>query len=199
MATNKKRVLDRVREAGVLRARELVAHGLPRRTLSRLVKQGELSRISRGLYVLPDSDVTEHVSLVEACKRVPNGVVCLISALSFHELTTQMPHEVWLAIDVNAWKPKVNHPALRIIRFSGRALNYGVQTHQVGGATVRVTTPAKVVADCFKYRNKVGVDVAVEALRDFRRKRLGTMDDLWKAAEVCRVARVMRPYMESVV
>ena len=144
------------------------------------------------------ANLPEHHSLAEAAKRVPNGIICLISALRFHDLTTQAPHEVWIAISVKARRLRVDYPPLRIARFSGPSLDYGVTTKKVEGVAVRVFNPAKTVADCFKYRNKIGLDVALEALRDCYRRRKATMDELWKAARVCRVGRVMQPYLESV-
>ena len=198
MATNEEKVLALVREAGIFRPRDLVPHGIPRTALRRLEKRGKVRRIARGLYELAEPDPTEYVDLMAVCKRVPKGVVCLISALNFHGLTNQMPYEVWLAIDVKAHKPKIEHPPVRIVRFSGDALTFGVEAHHIEGVQIRVTSPAKTVADCFKYRNKVGTDVAAEALGTFRRSRKGRMDDLWDAAEVCRVTNVMRPYLESI-
>ena len=191
------RILDIVGQAGVLRPRDLDAHGIPRIYLSRLCERGLLQRVGRGLYVLPNADVSEHHTLVEACKRVPHGVVCLLSALRFHGLTTQSPHEVWLAIGSKVWRPQVDHPALRFFRFSARSLEAGVEEHSIEGVIVRVYNPAKTVADCFKYRNKIGLDVALEALRDCRRQGRCTNDELWHYAKICRVANVMRPYMEA--
>lgn len=197
MATHEETVLDLVRKAGVLRPRDLTQHGIPRSALSRLSQRGKITHVARGIYELADSDPTEHIDLMEVCKRVPKGIVCLISALNFHGMTTQMPHEVWLAIDVNGYKPKVKQPPVHIVWFSGAALTFGVASHNLQGVNVQITSPAKTVADCFKYRNKVGLDVAIEALKEYCRDRKGNMGDLWKAAEVCRVARVMRPYLEA--
>ena len=197
--TQMDRILDLARNAGILRPRDLDAHGIPRTYLSRLVSAGKLQRIGRGLYRLPGNDVSEHHSLAEACKRAPNGAVCLLSALRFHELTTQAPFEVWLAIGEKAWRPHVDYPPLRIVRFSPAALHSGVEGYQIEGVTVPVFTPAKTVADCFKYRNKIGLDVAIEALKECWRSRRCTMDELWKHAKVCRVQNVMRPYLESIV
>ena len=196
--THTDKVLDLVRNAGVLRPRDLDAYGIPRTYLSRLLAAGKLHRVGRGLYVLPGSNVSEHRSLAEACKRVPKGVVCLLSALRFHELTTQAPFEVWLAIGEKAWRPRVDYPPLRVVRFSAAALASGVEQHQIQGVTIPVFSPAKTVADCFKYRNKIGLDVAIEALRECWRSRRCTTDDLWKYAKVCRVQNVMRPYLESI-
>ena len=197
-ATHADKILDLISKVGVLRPRDLDAHGIPRTYLSRLLDAGKLRRIGRGLYVLPDSKASEHRSLAEACKRVPKGVICLLSALRFHELTTQAPFEVWLAIAEKAWRPRIDYPPLRIVRFSSAAIESGVEKHHVEGVTISVFSPAKTVADCFKYRNKVGLDVAVEALRDCWRSRRCTMDELWKYAKVCRVQNVMRPYLESI-
>jgi predicted transcriptional regulator of viral defense system len=191
------RILEIVEQEGVLRPRDLDAHGIPRIYLSRLCERGFLQRTGRGLYVLPNADVSEHHTLAEACKRVPHGVVCLLSALRFHGLTTQSPHEVWLAIGSKAWRPQVDYPPLRFVRFSARTLEAGVEEHSIEGVLVRVYNPAKTVADCFKYRNKIGVDVALEALRDCRRQKRCTNDELWHYAKLCRVANVMRPYMEA--
>lgn len=196
--THAEKILDLVSEVGVLRPRDLDAHGIPRTYLSRLQAAGKLQRIGRGLYVLPNSKVSEHRSLAEACKRVPKGVVCLLSALRFHELTTQAPFEVWLAIGEKAWRPRMDYPPLRIFHFSSTALHAGVEKHQIEGMTIPVFNPAKTVADCFKYRNKIGLDVAVEALRECWRSRRCTMDELWTYAKVCRVHNVMRPYLESI-
>jgi predicted transcriptional regulator of viral defense system len=190
-------ILEIVGEAGVLRPRDLDAHGIPRIYLSRLCERGLLDRVGRGLYVLPDADVSEHHTLAEAGKRVPHGVVCLLSALRFHGLTTQSPSEVWLAIESKAWRPQVDHPPLRFVRFSERTLGAGVEEHSIEGVLVRIYNPAKTVADCFKYRNKIGLDVALEALRDCRRLRKCSNDELWHYAKICRVANVMRPYMEA--
>lgn len=193
------KVLDLVRVKGILRPRDLHLSGLPADYLWRLYRKDKLEKVGRGLYASPDADIGEHHSLVAAALRVPHGVVCLLSALLFHELTTQSPFEVWMAIEVKARRPKEKIIPLRIVRFSGEAFTAGVETHRVEGAEVRVYNPAKTVADCFKYRNKIGLDVALEALRDCWRKKLATADELWHFAEVCRVARVMRPYLESLV
>jgi predicted transcriptional regulator of viral defense system len=162
-----------------------------------MTRAGALERVGRGLYVPATAKVTQHHTLAEAAKRVPEGIVCLLSALSFHGMTTQSPHEVWLAIDVKARKPNADWPPMRIVRFSGNARTFGVETHVVEGVQVRVTSRAKTVADCFKYRNKIGIDVAIDALRDYLRKRGRSIDELARSAEVCRVTRVMRPYIEA--
>jgi predicted transcriptional regulator of viral defense system len=197
MKSRKERVLELARRVGVLRPRDLAAEGIPREYLRRLLGEGLLDRIGRGTYVASGSKTTPNHTLAAACKRIPHGVVCLLSALQFHELTTQAPFEVWLAIGEKARLPKIDYPTLRIVRFSGQALEFGVEVHRIEGVMARVFGPAKTVADCFKYRNKIGLDVALEALRECWRKRRATMDELWACAKICRVANVMRPYLES--
>ena len=184
---------------GVFRPRDAARWGISRTALQRLVEAGKVERVGRGLYVPAGARVTEHHTLAEAAKRAPEGVVCLLSALSFHGMTTQSPHEVWMAIDVKARKPTADWPPLRVVRFSGDALTFGVEEHAIEGVMVSVTSRAKTVADCFKYRNKIGVDVAVEALREYLGKRGRSMDDLLAAAKVCRVTRVMQPYLEALL
>ena len=197
--SREREILGLVRRAGILRPRDLDPHGIPRMYLSRLARKGLVQRLARGLYALPDKDLGEKHTLAEVCKPIPHGVVCLLSALSFHEIGTQNPHQVWLAIDYKSRLPKRNGLPLKVYRFSGEALTVGIEEHDVEGVTVRVYCPAKTVVDCFKYRNKIGLDVALEALRDSWRKRRVTMDDLWKYAKVCRMTQVMRPYLETLV
>lgn len=190
-------MLALARRRGVLRPRDLAAHGIAREVLRRLVTEGRLERRGRGLYVLSGAPAGEHETLAAAAARVPHGVVCLLSALRLHGLTTQDPAAVWLAIDRKARAPHAPELPLRVVRFSGAALTEGVEAHTFGGARVRAYGAAKTVADCFKYRRKLGVDVAVEALRDYLRSRAGTVDELWRYAAVCRVTNVMRPYLEA--
>jgi predicted transcriptional regulator of viral defense system len=184
-------------ERGVVRPRDLRERGLSVASLYWLHRNGRVMRTGRGLYYLPGADLTEHHTLAEAARRVPHGVICLLSALSFHNLGTQLPFEVWLAVDRKARRPQVDYPPLRIVRFSGQALTEGVEEHLVEGVTIRVFCPAKTVADCFKYRNKIGLDVAVEALRECRSERKCSEADLWRYARICRVANVLRPYLEA--
>jgi predicted transcriptional regulator of viral defense system len=198
-ASAEKKVLDLARKGGILRPRDLQTKGLPKDYLWRLRRQEKLEKVGRGMYAMPGTVLSEHQTVVQAALRVPHGVVCLLSALRFHDLTTQSPFEIWMAIDVKARAPKEEIIPLRIVRFSGKALTAGVETHSIEGVTVRVYNPAKTVADCFKYRNKIGLDVAIEALRDCWRKKLATSDQIWHYAKVCRVSRVIRPYLESLV
>jgi len=182
----------------LLRARDLAVRGLPTMALSRLVLAGKLERIARGIYSLPGRALSEHRSLAEVVLRVPRGVVCLLSALRIHGIGTQAPFEVWMAIPPHTPTPRLDQPALRVVRMSGAALTEGIEPVEVDGVQVPVFNPAKTVADCFKYRNKIGLDVALEALRDGWAQRKLTMDALWHYAAVDRVANVMRPYLESV-
>jgi predicted transcriptional regulator of viral defense system len=197
MARPSERVIREIERVGVLRPRDLDRLGVPREHLSRLFERGLVERVGRGLYVLPGGSGGERQTIAEAARRVEHGVVCLLSALRFHELTTQEPFEVWMAIDNKARHPQVGAPPIRVIRMSGEALGAGIDVHNVGGVPVRVFNPAKTVADCFKFRNKIGLDVAVEALRDYRRTLPSGIDELWRFARICRVANVMRPYLEA--
>src|SRR5574340_1267505 len=197
MDTAAERLIDLVRSQGLVRPCDLAPLGIPRISLTRAVRRGQLERVGRGLYGIPGRQVSAHGALAEVARRVPKGVVCLLSALRFHGLTTQAPFEVWLAIENKAIAPKLDYPPLRIVRFSGASLTEGVEEHIVDGVTVRITGVAKTVADCFKYRNKIGLDVALEALREAWREKRMTSEDLWRYAKICRVANVMRPYLDS--
>ena len=197
MNTPDAKILELTRQQGLLRARDLAVHSLPRVALTKLVRDGRLTRLSRGLYALPDREVSEHVTFAEVASKCTNAAVCLLSALRFHELTTQIPREVWLAIPNKAHAPKIDFVKLRVVRFSGDAWAEGVEQHVLDGVSVKITCIAKTVADCFKYRNKIGLDVALEALRKAWKAKRVTMDELWHYAKICRVAAVMRPYLES--
>lgn len=191
-------ILDLVKRLGVVRPTDFEAHGIPRARLYGLVAKGLLERRARGVYVASDHPYTAEHALAQVAKRIPNGVVCLLTALRFHELTTQLPPEVWIALPEKARRPKLDYPRLRVTRFSGASLTEGVETHTIEGVEVRIYSAAKTVADCFKYRNKVGIDVAVEALKDFSRRHRGRAGDLVRFARICRVARVMQPYLDAI-
>jgi len=187
------------RRRGVFAASDAVAAGVHPQKLARLVKQGAIERVSRGRYRLAGAELTEHHGFALAAASVPKGVVCLLSALRFHDVTTQNPFEVWLAIERRSRAPKLQYPPLRIFRFSGRAFTSGVETHVVEGQQLRVYNLAKTIADLFKYRNKVGVDVAVEALRESWRSRKTSPSEIDPYARICRVQKVMRPYVEAII
>lgn len=182
---------------GLLRARDARKRGVPTVVLTRLVAAGRLERIGRGVYAIPDADISAHRTLAEAVIRVPRGVICLLSALRMHEIGLQMPSQVWLALPHKLKPPRLEYPQLRIVRMSGPALTSGIERRIVDGVPVPVFSAAKTVVDCFKYRNKIGTDVAVEALREGWRARKFKLADIWRYARICRVANVMRPYLEA--
>lgn len=198
-SSHKRRALEVARRLGVARARDFTAAGIPRVYLQRLRDDGLLVRTGRGLYQLPDTAVSAAHSLAEVARVLPRGVVCLLSALQYHGLTTQTPHQVWMLLASKDWAPRNPPVAIRVIRASGTALTTGVERHAIDRVPVPVTVPAKTVADCFKYRNKIGIDVAIEALKDYLRLRHANTDELWRYAAVCRVQNVMRPYVEAVL
>ena len=196
--TSEQAVLQLARKHLLLRARDLAQARLPTVTLTRLVSAGKLERVGRGVYSLPNQPISENHSLAEVAIRAPRGVICLISALRVHDIGTQAPHDIWLAIPHHMLSPRISQPALRVIRMSGPSLTEGINRLKVDGVEVPVFNAAKTIADCFKFRNKIGLDVALEALREGWNKRKVTMDDLWRYAAVNRVANVMRPYLESI-
>jgi predicted transcriptional regulator of viral defense system len=153
--------------------------------------------VARGVYRLPEQSITENHGVAVAATAVPHGVICLLSALQYHGIGTQMPSEVWIALDRRAWRPTLSYPPLRIVRYTGKALTAGVETHSIEGRPVKVYNVGKTLADCFKYRNKIGLDVALEALREAWRAKRFTMDELDRYAAICRVQKVMRPYLEA--
>lgn len=193
------RALELVRERGALRPRDLAEEGIPADYLDRLCRLGRVERIARGLYADPSGEVSEHHSLMYAVRLIPHGIICLLSALRFYGLTTQSPGEVWLTIASKAWAPKIEYPRIRYIRSSGAALTSLVETRLIEGVEVKIYSPAKTVADCFKHRGKVGLDTAIEALRDAYRGKLATLDELYEASRACRMENVMRPYLESLI
>jgi hypothetical protein len=191
--------LDLLKSRGMLRLKNFVAEGIGPETLARLVREEAVVRPARGLYQLPDARVEAAHSLAEAAVLVPRGVICLISALQYHELTLQMPAAVWMAIERTAWRPKIDYPRIRFVRFTGPALKDGVVRHLIEGVAVPITNPARSIVDCFRYRGKVGLDVAMEGLREGLRRGRCTPDELWRHARTARVWPVMRPYVEAMV
>jgi len=186
-----------VAKRAVIRSKDFDTQGIPRAYLRRLVHAEQLERVSRGIYNSALGGTTEHQTLLEACSKVLRAVICLSSALRFHNLTTENPFEVWIALRRGAWAPKSAYPPIHVVWVSGPALEFGIEEHTIKGGTLRVYSPAKTVADCFKFRSRVGLETAIQALRESFREKRATMDQLWEAAKVCRVANVMRPYMES--
>lgn len=194
---NKTDALLRLARKGLVRARDLDAAGIPRAYLRRLCDRGLLERVDRGLYRLADAPVTELHSLAAVAARVPHATICLVSALQVHELTTEVPHAVWVLIARHARLPKVSYPKLEVVRASGRALEHGVEARDIEGVKVQITSPAKTVADCFRYRRHVGRDVAIAALRDYLRRHRAGMNALVDAARADRVYSLMLPYLEA--
>jgi predicted transcriptional regulator of viral defense system len=192
-------VLDLAEQRSLLRARDVTDAGIPSMVLSRMVRSGRIQRVSHGVYAPRERDVSEHVSLAEVCLRAPRAVVCLLSALRFHEIGTQDPYDVWVALPSNVAAPRITSPAVRVVRMSPSSLTTGIVEHEIDGVRVPVFNVAKTVADTFKFRNKVGLDVAIEALREGWALRAFTSSELHRHARIDRVENVMRPYVESLI
>lgn len=195
--THTQRVLDLARQKGLLRANDLETIDAPRVVLTRMTAAGLLDRVGRGLYRLPSHPGPEDEGLAAVATKVPQAVFCLLSALQFHELTTQLPRQIWIAMPRGSHLPRIDYPPIKMVQMTGDVYSEGIEAVDRDGVTLRVYGVAKTVADCFKHRNKVGLDVALEALKEVRAKRLVTADELWRYAKVCRVANVMRPYLEA--
>ena len=196
--THTQRILDLASQKGLLRASDLDAIDAPRVVLTRLSAAGLLEKIGRGLYRLPDAQISEFDSLATVATKVPQAVFCLLTALQFHELTTQLPRQIWIAMPRGSHVPRIDYPPIKMVQFTGEAYTAGIEEVERDGVKLRVYSVAKTVADCFKHRNKIGLDVAMEALKDARSRNKASNDDIWRYAKVCRVANVMRPYLESI-
>lgn len=197
--TQRDRTIDLLRHNGIMRLTDLRAHGIHAPTLSRMVEEGEIARPARGLYELTDAEVSLSHSLAEIAVQVPKAVICLISALVYHEITLQSPRSIWLAIGESDRKPKITHVTTHILHFGQVALRTGVQTVRIDGVAVKIFSPAKTVVDCFRYRRVAGLDVALEALRMVLRSKKATPDEIVQLAKALRIWSVLRPYLESVV
>lgn len=195
--TQAQRVLDLASQRGMLRASHLQELGIARVVLSRLTASGQLERVGRGVYRLPERQGAEHESLATIAVKVPQAVFCLLTALQIHELTTQLPRQVWIAMPQGSHAPKMDYPPVKMVQFSGEAYAQGIEAVRADQVELRVYGVAKTVADCFKHRNKVGLDVAIEALKEALAANKTNANDLWRFAKVCRVANVMRPYLEA--
>ena len=196
--THAQRILSLARQKGLLRASDLDAIEAPRVVLTRLIEGGLLERVSRGLNRLPSHPGSVHEGLATIAAKVPQAVFCLLTALQFHELATQLPRQVWIAMPRGSHLPRLDYPPIKMVQMTGAVYTAGIEEHLRDGVTLRVYSAAKTVADCFKHRNKIGLDVALEALKDARAERMASADDLWRYAKVCRVANVMRPYLEAI-
>ena len=187
------------RHGGTMRTSEALEAGVHPRTLYAMRDSGQLTKLSRGLYRLAEVPPLAHADLVTVALRAPKAVVCLISALSFHELTTQVPHAVYIAIPTHATKPRIDQPPLEVFEFGGESYSEGIQTHELDQKPVRIYSPEKTLADCFKFRNTVGQETAIEALKAYAAGGDVDVDELMRCARICRVAGVMRPYMEALL
>lgn len=196
--THTRRVLELASQKGLLRASDLDAINAPRVVLTRLIATGVLDRVGRGLYRLSDAQGSEFESLAAVAAKAPQAVFCLLTALQFHELTTQLPRQIWIAMPRGSHVPRIDYPPIKMVQMIDRVYTVGVEEHLREGVKLKVYGAAKTVVDCFKHRNKIGLDVALEALKDARRSAKATADDLWRYAKICRVANVMRPYLEAV-
>lgn len=192
----KEKILNLANKKGLLRPKDVQDIGLPRQYVYRLCKRGELEKVGRGLYKLPEKDFSENQMLLEVARRVPHATVCLLSALRIHDMTTQNPFRIWIAIHHKDRSPEIDVP-LKITRMTGEALSEGREEREIDNVKVHVYNPAKTVADCFKFRNKIGLDVAIQSLREFRNQNMGTLAELWKYARIDRVHNVIQPYVEA--
>lgn len=188
-----KTITDIIKAKGTVCAADLKKAKIARTTLPYMAKRGIIRRVARGIYTLADTNLTFE-SYANVITSAPNSVICLLSALQFHDITTQMPFNIWVAIEPNASKPKSSN--IRIVKLAGQCFSSGIQTYEKQGLSVRVYCPAKTVVDCFKFRNKIGIDIAREALIDCLEQKKATRDELWKYAKICRMTNVMRPYLE---
>ena len=194
------KALNTIREmGGTVRTTEAVQYGVHPRTLYQLRDSGDLQTLSRGVYRLNDLDEPSEPDLVIIAKRIPRAVICLVSALAYHELTTQVPHTISIALPKGAETPRVTHPPITVHRFSEEALNQGIETHQIDGVAVHVYCPEKTLADCFKFRNKLGMDIVLEGLKLYRSRKRVNVEQLMAYARVCRVEKIMRPYLEAIL
>ncbi len=191
------RVLNLAREKGVFRASDADKLGIPRIVISRLFTAGKLERIGRGVYRLPDMTLSENEGLILVATRVPQAVICLLSALQYHGLTTQLPRQIWITMPRGSHVPKLDYPPVRMIQASGEAYSTGIEIQEHDQVKIRIYNVAKTIADCFKHRNKIGIDVALEALKDARRQNRASIAEIWKYAKICRVSNVIRPYLEA--
>jgi predicted transcriptional regulator of viral defense system len=194
------KALNTIREmGGTVRTTEAVQYGVHPRTLYQLRDSGDLQTLSRGVYRLSELDEPSEPDLVIIAKRIPRAVICLVSALAYHELTTQVPHTISIALPKGAETPRVTHPPIAVHRFSEEALNQGIETHQLDGVAVHVYCPEKTLADCFKFRNKLGMDIVLEGLKLYRSRKTVNVEQLVAYGRVCRVEKIMRPYLEAII
>lgn len=197
MEDHNSQILDFARQKGLFKANEIEALGIPRQTISRLVNQGELLSVGRGVFIHPDYDYGEYFDFAIVSMMAPKCVICLFSALRFHEMTTESTSEIWLAHARGDRPPKIEEPMVNMVTFSKQHISLSVEEHQIDGALVKVTSAVKTVVDCFKYRNKIGLNVAIDALRAYLQRQDSDIDELWRVANDCQMSTVVRPYLEA--
>ena len=195
---HRQKVLQMARENGIVKASDLLEMGIPRATVARLVSENKLEKLARGIYCLPEAEFSEKESLIIISNLVPHAVFCLLTALQLHEITTQLPRKVWFAIPKGSHLPKITYPPIKIIQYSEIAYQEGIEIIRSDKFNLKVYNPAKTIADCFKHRNRIGIDIAIEALKEAYAKNKVTIDELWHYAKICRVSNVMRPYLEAI-
>ena len=196
---HEKTIFKLLRKKGTLRSCDLTMLAIPRKVLSRMINKEELEKVARGLYRAPNTFLSEKETMVNVALRSPKAVFCLLSALQFHELTTQLPRQVWIAMPHGSHTPKMDYPPLRMIQYSKAAYSAGIEDHEIDQTILRVYSPAKTVVDCFKFRNRVGLDVALEALNDVLKQKKATMDEIYRFAKIQRVYKIMQPYLEAMM
>lgn len=190
------KILKLVEEKGIIRPKDIQEEGLPKKYVYRLYEQGKLEKIDRGLYKLSGKKFSENEMMLAVARKAPDATFCLLSALRFYEMTTQNPHQIWVAIHHKDKKPVLDVP-LKVVRMTGKSLKQGIEKREVDNIPIRIFKPAKTVADCFKFRNKIGLEVAIEALREYSSRDMGTMSELWEYAKIDRVQSVIQPYAEA--
>lgn len=186
-------------QGGIFRVREAMKAGVHPRTLYAMRDEGLIERLGRGVYRIAGMSALGNPDLATVAIKIPKGVICLISALSYHEMTTEIPHQIYIALPRGSEPPRLDYPPLRIFWFSGSAFEEGIEHHEIDGIPIKVYNPEKTIADCFKYRNKIGLDVALEALKFYRQRKPLKVDELMRYAKVCRVEKIMRPYVEALL
>ena len=200
MTSARKKALDIIRHrGGIIRTREALALGIHRRTLYGLRDEGELVPVTRGLYRIEEMEIPAQVHFADVIKRIPKGVICLLSALNLHELTSQMPQQIWIAIDRKARKPKIDYPPIRVFHFSSASFTRGIEMHSIMEQNVRIYNRAKTVIDCFRWKNAVGLDVAIEAAKEYLKRRDSSPSKLMEYARACNVEKFVRPYLEALI
>lgn len=197
-ANYKQQVLQLARKKGIIKSSDLATRGITRATISRLVSENKLERLAPGLYCLPEAEFSEKEGLAIIAARAPQAIFCLLTALQIHELTTQLPRKIWIAMPKGSHVPTIKYPPIKMVQYSGGSYSEGIEIIESDNVKLRVYNPAKTIVDCFKHRRKIGIDVAVEALKEAYSKNIVSMDDLWHYAKICRVANIIRPYLEAI-